>query len=232
MMRELPASWSDMDVDPTLRLLVERAARIASIPVSAWLERAIRRACPEYFVLAAPIAPPAPAFVEPPRPMAPHPTVPPPLMPQIPPAPAPSGAGAALAELMARARKRRRLFRRCRVRSRRLLVKFRSAVRCRLRRYSKPRVRPNRRRISPRCNRRRSIAPAIRNAAPLRSQPKSRIGVRTKSGRRTPVRRGRRSARIWRADHTCRLTRMPGSMRASRSNCAIQSVRGARSGRC
>ncbi|MDE1930874.1 MAG: hypothetical protein KGI43_04855, partial [Alphaproteobacteria bacterium] len=98
MMRESPASWSDMDVDPTLRLLAERAARIAGIPVSAWLERAIRRACPEYFVPAAPVAPPAPVFVEPSRPMAPpHPTVPPPLMPQIPSASAPSGAGAALA---------------------------------------------------------------------------------------------------------------------------------------
>lgn len=108
MMRELPASWSDMDVDPTLRLLAERAARIAGIPVSAWLERAIRRACPEYFVPAASIAPPAPAFVEPPRTMAPsYPTVPPPLMPQIPSASAPSGAGAALAELMARARQPR-----------------------------------------------------------------------------------------------------------------------------
>lgn len=108
MMRELPASWSDMDVDPTLRLLAERAARIAGIPVSTWLERAIRRACPEYFVPAAPVVPPAPTFIEPPRPMAPpHPTVPPPLMPQIPSAPAPSGAGAALAELMARTRQPR-----------------------------------------------------------------------------------------------------------------------------
>ncbi|MGH6975645.1 MAG: hypothetical protein ACREED_01325, partial [Stellaceae bacterium] len=108
MMRELPANWPDTDVDPTLRLLAERAARIAGIPVSTWLERAIRRACPEYFVPAAPVAPPAPAFVEPSRPMAPqHPTVPPPLMPQIPPAPVPSGAGAALAELMARARQPR-----------------------------------------------------------------------------------------------------------------------------
>ncbi|HKR19510.1 MAG TPA: tetratricopeptide repeat protein [Stellaceae bacterium] len=108
MMRELPASWSDMDVDPTLRLLAERAARIAGIPVSAWLEHAIRRACPEYFVPAAPVATPAPTFVEPPRPMAPpHPTLPPPLMPQIPSASAPSGAGAALAELMARARQPR-----------------------------------------------------------------------------------------------------------------------------
>ncbi|HVA35687.1 MAG TPA: tetratricopeptide repeat protein [Stellaceae bacterium] len=97
MMRELPGSWSDMDVDPTLRLLAERAARIAGIPVDAWLERAIRRACAEYFVPQQPVVRPAPAaYVEPPRPMAPPP--------QPMPAPTRSGAGAALAELIARAR--------------------------------------------------------------------------------------------------------------------------------
>ncbi len=93
MMRELPAGWSDMDVDPTLRLLAERAARIAGMPVDAWLERAIRRACPQAFT---PPAPMPAAYVEPPRSMAP---------PQTPLAPsATNGAGAALAELIARAR--------------------------------------------------------------------------------------------------------------------------------
>lgn len=97
MMRELPFSWSDVDIDPTLRLLAERAARVAGIPVNAWIERAIRRACPEYFVPAIPIAPPSPAaYAEPPRPMAP----PAPVAPM----PVSSGAGAALAELIARAR--------------------------------------------------------------------------------------------------------------------------------
>ena len=92
MMRELPAGRSDMDVDPTLRLLAERAARIAGISVDAWLERTIRRACPQYFA---------------PQPMAPQPQFVPPLAPQptmMPPQPtATRGAGAALAELIARA---------------------------------------------------------------------------------------------------------------------------------
>jgi hypothetical protein len=58
MMRELPGSGSDMDVDPTLRLLAERAARIAGVPVDAWLERATRRACAEYFAPPRPMTPP------------------------------------------------------------------------------------------------------------------------------------------------------------------------------
>lgn len=98
MMRAAPAGWSDIDVDPTLRLLAERAARTAGIPVDAWIERAIRRACPQYFEAAAdPTLPSesAGAATEPARPKSP---------PQPTSTPAVSGVGAALAELIARAR--------------------------------------------------------------------------------------------------------------------------------
>jgi localization factor PodJL len=98
MMRAAPAGWSDIDVDPTLRLLAERAARTAGIPVDAWIERAIRRACPQYFETAADATLPsesAGAPTEPARPKSP---------PQPTPTPAASGVGAALAELIARAR--------------------------------------------------------------------------------------------------------------------------------
>jgi TPR repeat protein len=98
MMRAAPAGWSDIDVDPTLRLLAERAARAAGIPVDAWIERAIRRACPQYFEAATGVTPPsesAGAPAEPARPTSP---------PQPTSTSAASGVGAALAELIARAR--------------------------------------------------------------------------------------------------------------------------------
>lgn len=92
MMRELPSSEPDIDIDPALYQLAERAAHIAGMPVDAWLERAIRRACPEYFAPMVLFTPQAPAsHAESPLPMAP-------LQAPV------SGAGAALAELIARAR--------------------------------------------------------------------------------------------------------------------------------
>jgi TPR repeat protein len=49
MIREIPDSWQSVDLDPTLRRIAERAAQIARLPAEEWLERAIRRACPDDF---------------------------------------------------------------------------------------------------------------------------------------------------------------------------------------
>ncbi|HZL60056.1 MAG TPA: hypothetical protein VFC38_10195 [Stellaceae bacterium] len=65
MMREIPDSWATVELDATIRMLAERAARLAGMPVEQWLERAIRRTCPQAFRPAAPA--PIPVQAPPPR---------------------------------------------------------------------------------------------------------------------------------------------------------------------
>jgi TPR repeat protein len=71
MIREIPDSWQSVDLDPALRRIAERAARQSGLPAEEWLERAIRRACPDDFRIAA-------APQQPPQSFAPRPTPEPP----------------------------------------------------------------------------------------------------------------------------------------------------------
>jgi uncharacterized protein len=68
MIRELPDIWADVEIDATLRMLGERAARMAGLSLDAWMERAIRRSCPQYFAPATPPRQAEPVYAPPPAP--------------------------------------------------------------------------------------------------------------------------------------------------------------------